>query len=51
MHRKLKIFAILGLAIIGVAILTMRARGRNSEKRAFNPPGARPARPLATACW
>lgn len=40
MNRPLTKFAFLGFAVIAAAVLTIAGPGRNSEKRAFNPPGA-----------
>jgi 2-iminobutanoate/2-iminopropanoate deaminase len=40
MHERIAKFALLGIAIIAAAVLTIAGSSRNMEKRAFNPPGA-----------
>ena len=40
MNRPKMIIAVLAFAIVAVAVITIAGPGRNTEKRAINPPGA-----------
>ena len=51
MHRKLTILALLGLATIAVAIITIAGPAVTRKNAPSIHLAPRPTCPLATACW
>ena len=47
MNRQIMKFVVLGFAIVAATVLTIAGPGRNSEKRAINPPGAAAGLPFS----